>query len=119
METETQYNARRAKAAARMPATRFAHEQWHVRWWTTCKRRNRRQAYGVFAETHRNVSGTPIANFKTQAEAQAFADRHNAHIKPVTRAQVLQAKTVADMQKLFPTGNPAAQALATILRRKR
>jgi hypothetical protein len=68
----------RAESNRARARERFAREPWHVCWWTTGRRRRtRREGYAVKAESERNVSGTPLANFRTHMEAQEFCDAHN------------------------------------------
>ena len=55
-------------------------EQWHVRYWTTDH--GKREGYTVMLESQRNVSGRPLANYKTREEAQAVCDEHNRLTAP-------------------------------------
>ena len=51
--------------------------------WIVCyesTNKGKRESYIVKAAFEIGVSGTPLARFKTRAEAQALCDQHNAHL---------------------------------------
>jgi hypothetical protein len=59
-------------------------EPLHVRFVTS--NRGKREYYGIFRESHRNVSGTSVAKFSIaeRDKAQQYCDRHNAKLKTKT-----------------------------------